>query len=260
MNLVSQGFYVTKNLHFLLKEGTALTAKKFSLCMVSAGLDALATRRFAFLHKSEQERYETFVYTARKHNFLLGRYAAKKALLKFLDITKIEKDFAISNGVTGAPYFNALPLNISIAHSYDKGVAIVGQAEHPFGIDIEASTQQSLETLDVFSRRELNLFTAGYRDELEKLTILWSSKEALVKLLKIGLTVPLEILELDDIVDTQKGYLEVYYKNFRSMKGFVFKMEEYVISISCYKNMLLPNVVMGSPFFSTKTENLEKII
>jgi 4'-phosphopantetheinyl transferase len=97
------------------------------------------------------------------------KYLADKLNLNYLGIKKDEH---------GKPYLVGSDWQMSLTHSL-KYVAVVMHAAEPIGIDLERKTDKLLRIKNKFlSESELEFAN----DDIEKLTILWSAKEALYKL------------------------------------------------------------------------------
>jgi 4'-phosphopantetheinyl transferase len=97
------------------------------------------------------------------------KYLADKLNLNYLGIKKDEH---------GKPYLVGCEWQMSLTHSV-KYVAVVMHATKPLGIDLERKTEKLLRIKNKYlSESELEFAN----DNIEKLTILWSAKEALYKL------------------------------------------------------------------------------
>lgn len=163
-----------------------------------------ATPSAAFLSESEEERFRTFQFAAKKQSFLLGRLAAKTALGALLpepDLRRIE----IHSGVYGQPLVShprAGSLEVTVSHSHGLAVALAFPAEYPMGIDLETISAVSAGTiigeLEASVPEQAWLATAGV-DDATACCVLWTAREALGKALKIGLNSPLGVLALTEI-------------------------------------------------------------
>lgn len=62
------------------------------------------------------------------------------------------------------------------------------------------------------------------------LTLLWTAKEALSKVLRTGLMTPFEIFEISKI-EINDNYTMCYYKNFTQYKAISFTVYKYMCSM-----------------------------
>ncbi|WP_032113934.1 4'-phosphopantetheinyl transferase superfamily protein [Candidatus Paracaedibacter symbiosus] len=70
------------------------------------------------------------------------------------------------------------------------------------------------------------------------LTLFWTVKEALSKVIKCGFTIPSELLEIGDI-QLKENYVESKFKNFQQYQALSFSVANYVCSIVHPKNSVL---------------------
>lgn len=158
----------------------------------------------AMLSDAEQAQFAALRFAPKRHSFLLGRLAAKRALGALLtepDLRRID----IYNGVFGQPlvrHARAGGVDVTVSHSHGMAVALAFPAEWPIGIDLERVSAQSADTvlgeLDA-SAAEQAWIDTGAADRVTACGVLWSAREALGKSMKIGLNCPLGILALGEI-------------------------------------------------------------
>ncbi len=213
--------------------------RKAYFAMVKFPPQQLYDMRQDILHKNEIEQLEDMSYRRRRHSFLLGRYAAKLALAKYFgesDLSSIE----VKRGVFSQPivcHFKG-PAQIGISHADDHGAAVAFPEDHPMGIDIE--------TIDLDRIGAINEWLSDTEQEsiqcnetLKELGafMLWSSKEAISKVLKTGLTTPFSVYEISKIDLESHSHEEQFrfvshFKNFAQYKGitYVNRAEQYVLS------------------------------
>ncbi|MBY0273078.1 MAG: 4'-phosphopantetheinyl transferase superfamily protein [Alphaproteobacteria bacterium] len=219
--------------HLKLEEGTE-EWEKFkltSLVLIKGDLKTLEAESSSFLHWKEKEVLNSYVHEARRHSFLLGRYASKKAFFSFSKSHIPSNTLQVSNGFMGQPYFIDYPYHLSISHSEQFGAAMVGKYGFPFAIDIEVFNKSKSVFEDIFSFNELSLnFPKNWTEEDKKLA-LWSAKEALVKFLKIGFTTDMNILEILEVAQLENSLIRIKFKKFHALQTFVLKSEEYVFTI-----------------------------
>jgi 4'-phosphopantetheinyl transferase len=177
------------------------------------------SRRPPFLSLSEGKVLAKLRYPKRRREWLLGRWTAKQLLrrsypaYRALPLTEI----SVANDPDGAPFFvvageGRLPLSLSISHRDDRAFcAIMSQLPPPdhssrFGLLAVGADIERIEARDPAFVRDF--FTAGEaervlhcpdatRDAL--VTIIWSAKEAVLKVLRLGLTVDTRRVEIRSV-------------------------------------------------------------
>ena len=157
----------------------------------------------------------------RRRDWLLGRWTAKHLLQAYLGQiihTQVPLDaLAIGNDPDGAPYAatlrSRLPISLSISHSggysfcavaplfSDCALAGAPTEKIEIGADIERIEHRGREFVaDFFTPDELNQVDhapESFRDTL--VTIIWSAKEAMLKALRLGLTVDTRCIDVEAI-------------------------------------------------------------
>ena len=145
-----------------------------------------------FLTNYELKQYQGFTMEKRAAEWLAGRYAAKQLAMDFF--TYPMKKMQIKNAKHGMPVLQVEGgnhLTISITHSGDYAAAAIALAEDYIGIDIEKVEERPESwAKEYFTEKELTVNTPAF------LTELWAKKEAILKLLQIGLTVPTKEIEI----------------------------------------------------------------
>lgn len=239
-----------------LNDGSVLSlnlsrnGKKVPACLafsLALDLPAIAKDLGAFLHRNEIDYYQVLKFPLRRTSFLLGRHAAKKAVAAFLeesDPSRIE----ICIGTFNQPivnYGSSERPELTIAHCQDAAVAIAFQSGHPMGVDleyIEADRSQVLETQ--FTPSELERLKLMPEVQKDAYYLLWTVKEALSKTLKCGLTVPISILEVEQIVQDDVHAYTCLFRNFAQYQARSWIQSRHVLSIVLPKN----THVMVNPF------------
>ena len=148
----------------------------------------------SLLSPEEKKLFTTFTYPKRRREWLGGRLAAKSAVLQLLqvDITiKTLPELSILPTENGSPQLsssifggNKLPA-LSISHSNRFAVAMATKAKS-CGIDIQKISEKTERVADRFSEPDELLLLQNHTPLLntqERLTLLWSAKEALKKAL-----------------------------------------------------------------------------
>lgn len=187
-----------------------------------------------YLHPKEKEYYDTLTVENRMKSYLMGRYAAKKAVLFCTRNNNLESIF-IQWGIFNQPIVTGDHCNniqVSITHSGDYGAAIAFPENLPVGIDIEQVDPRRIDVLEnQISLQEKELLKSGLHSYNKKLTMLWTVKEALSKILRTGLTATYDIFEVDKIKYKEDRVVN-YFKNFPQYCAISFELEDtYICSI-----------------------------
>ena len=139
-----------------------------------------------FLTTFESKQYKNFTVEKRAVEWLAGRYAVKQLASEFFNLPF--KKMQIKNAKNGSPILQAEGgnhLTISISHRGDYAAAAISLTGDLIGIDVEKIEPRPQGWAEqYFSKEELIAGDDAY------LTELWAKKEAVLKLLGLGLTVP----------------------------------------------------------------------
>ncbi|MGY0035198.1 4'-phosphopantetheinyl transferase family protein [Pedobacter sp. NJ-S-72] len=156
----------------------------------------------SFLHMNELSFFDTLKVSKVQHSYLLGRYAAKRALGAFTD-NPVLTDAQVSSGIFQQPVLylaNGGNIQLSIAHTSEMGIAVVFPEGHPMGVDVETVDEKQSETIrEVLTPGELNKLGLIHIDVNNSLTLLWTMKEALSKVLRTGLMTPFQLYEIESV-------------------------------------------------------------
>ncbi len=165
---------------------------------------ALRDRCGTFLHQRELEYFRTLPTERRRRSYLLGRHAAKEALLARAgvdDATRIE----IVAGVFQQPVVRPglpEPLGITITHSGRLACAVAFPEQHPMAIDVEDDDPDRTATMaSQILPGEFDRARSAWRHGAPHATMIWTAKEALSKVLRCGLTVPFPLLAVTNLVE-----------------------------------------------------------
>lgn len=167
------------------------------------------------LTESERVRFDEFRFEKRRHEWLLGRLAAKALVCRLLrqrfgislPLGAVEigsrpdgAPVALNAALTGAlpfPQAARLPLELSISHS--RGAALCAAfwrsgdptAPRAIGVDLETIERRDAGLFDDYftpaERRFCENGPASTRDD--RSTLVWAGKEALLKATGIGLRI-----------------------------------------------------------------------
>ncbi|MBO7453895.1 MAG: 4'-phosphopantetheinyl transferase superfamily protein [Alphaproteobacteria bacterium] len=180
---------------------------------------------FGILSSKELNIYSGFTSLKRKHEFISGRIACKKAFFKLTsqNETCFEKFTSISvlNGKSGAPFIENSDLFVSISHSH--GVAIASVGEKTVGVDIEKTDPKRISALKRMS--EESLF-----EDVCDLTVLWTLKESLGKALHTGIIEDFSHYDIKNL-RYENGVYRCNFKNFSSFSGTAITNGQYAITI-----------------------------
>jgi 4'-phosphopantetheinyl transferase len=207
---------------------------KAGLCLCEFSMFARYEEIVGFLHPKERKYYETLKFQKRIRSYLIGRLAAKKAIASMVGDDNLA-NILIQTGIFTQPiatYEGKQNIQVSISHCDDIGAAIAFPEAHPMGIDIEKISIKQNEAIErEVTESEIRLIKKLPFSYEIMLTLLWTVKEALSKVLKTGLMTPFKIYEVDKI-EIQHDYMLCTYKNFAQYKVISFIMGDYICSIT----------------------------
>lgn len=204
-----------------------------------------------WLHHHEKSQLEKFRFEKRYTEWLGGRICAKQSLRTFLrdkrqDVNVIpeHRQYYTQSEESGRPFFsasNGLDLNfpdLSISHSKDYAAALTSSTA--CGIDIQFSAQNLLRVQEKFcSTDESHILQKQLPTlaPLSQLTLIWSAKEAVKKMLSPGGIPGFQELQLCK-VEPQNHKDHILH--FRSTKtkysipvSTTMTKDSYVVAICC---------------------------
>ena len=161
--------------------------------------------RLDWLTPEERARYEGFRFDKRQQDWLLGRWAAKQALLELTELPQSDiTRFEILSASSGAPVasLDGRPYDtgLSISHSNGRAFSVVSSETTELGCDVELVEPRSAAFVETFftaaERERVQRAAAEYRDIL--VTMIWSAKESTLKALRTGLKVDTRSVEVID--------------------------------------------------------------
>lgn len=217
-----------------------------AIAIVNQTLTELKNIRYSFLHPNELNFFDTLKFEKAQHSYLLGRFAAKSAWSAFAEnglMTAAE----ITAGIFQQPVLY-LPdggnVQLSIGHTEKIGMAIVYPESHPMGIDAEFIDAAQSETIrGVIALKEQGKLHLIHSEESKSLTLLWTIKEALSKVLKTGLMTPFELFEVENI-QHQEDILICDFINFPQYKSISWLDGGYAWSIVLPRKSMLDLAVL----------------
>jgi phosphopantetheinyl transferase len=184
------------------------------------------------LHPKEREIYYSYTHESRRRSYLAGRYAAKRAVALYSKESDLSRIW-IARGVFGQPVvIYGHNIQVSITHCDDAAAAIAFSERIPLGIDMERVRRDSVPALEdqVTSREKQLLHALSHSDEIS-LSLLWTVKEALSKVLRTGLTLPFRILELKEL-EYRNGVYVSTFENFYQYETVSVLFLPYVCSVT----------------------------
>ena len=217
-----------------------------------ASFDSLLAVIAQYLHASELGVYRTFLHDRRRESFLRGRYIAKQVLLNYLR-EKNPRRIRLESGVFDHPLVvHSAPSTpqISLSHTRGWAAGLAFSEAHPMGLDLEAITSSSAETIhSQVTAHEIGLHRTLADDENTFYTRLWTIKEALSKVLKTGLTTPFEVYQVETLRACD-GYTVGTFRNFGQYKALSFRWKNNLCSVILPREtycVLPPTLVGGRP-------------
>lgn len=200
---------------------------------------ALRERAEAILHPAELAYFRPLPAEARRVSFLLGRYAAKCALLRRLgpvNLSAIEIRFGVfKNPIVCFPLEE--PWHVSITHSDTVACALAFPAAHPMALDLEhidAARTRVMATQCRESERS-ELAAIGLTEDAA-CTVLWTAKEAVSKALGTGMMTPFELFEVQAVESLGGGQFRGLYKAVGQFQFRAWILGDTVLTIALPKN------------------------
>ncbi len=153
------------------------------------------------LHAQELAYWQHLRALRRRQSFLLGRYAAKRALSALAPGTE-PSQLHIRTGILGQPVVEGpTSLEVSITHADGVFCALAFPAVHPMGVDVEHLDAHRAEVMRTQCLAgEIAEANALLGDATLAAAVLWTAREALSKALRCGMTCPFELLAVKDLV------------------------------------------------------------
>ena len=188
----------------------------------------------AFLCRKELAYYQSLKFERRKSSYLLGRMAAKKALGQLYPHIKYE-NMHIAFGVFDFPTIKDTSfgrnMQVSISHAGGLALALAFPEEHPMGVDMERVDTKQTEAIEgQMTTQDIAFLQANQLYSKDGLTLLWSMKEALSKVLKTGFMIDFQLLEINSLEIQGKQYIATF-RHFPQYKalGYIHNGFTYAI-------------------------------
>lgn len=157
----------------------------------------------AWLGPRELITLERFRVPKRLREWRLGRWTAKCVVASALRADfRSFSELEVTASSDGAPEVtlggHPAPVSISISHSDEVGLAVVGPSHLALGCDVESVGERSPTFVaDYFTAPEAALVETSDAGEHDRLaTLVWSAKESALKVLRTGLRADTRSIEI----------------------------------------------------------------
>ncbi len=159
-----------------------------------------------WLDREERKLWNSFGSARRQEHFLLGRVAAKRALLA-LEKGHLPTKTALLPGHLGQPTWRDLSWRTSLTHSGSGedsiAMAVTGAPTLPLALDLEALSPER-NRLSLLRRRLPAAERFSTPNPMAAVIGVWSAKECLGKVLGTGIGVAPSVLALQRIHSTRR--------------------------------------------------------
>lgn len=210
-----------------LKRGTMIY--KGILGITNIEYEMLKGKKEGILDREEHHHFKLLSDNRLKESFLRSRFICKMSVANY---THAENLLAVKirYGVFNQPLLDG-PNSVSISHSEKFAACIVFPDELPMGLDLETIRIDAEEIIESQLTKEEIHFARSLPEEIKySYTRYWTTKEALSKVLKTGLTIPFQLLEIEK-VEFGKGFDISYFKNFIQYKSITYTIRDIMISL-----------------------------
>lgn len=179
----------------------------------------------------------------RRQSYLLGRVAAKRAVLRYLGEAD-PRAVVVDRGVFQQPIVRAAAFDVpgvSVSHTDGWAVAVAHPAGHPLAVDVEALTPDRAATV----RAHLTPDEAAILERAGvSPTVLWAMKEGLGKVLLCGLTVPLDVLAVSGLATDADGRAAGTFRHFLQYRGVGWEEAGHAVAVVLPRATVLGVVVL----------------
>ncbi|WP_375332160.1 4'-phosphopantetheinyl transferase family protein [Candidatus Tisiphia endosymbiont of Temnostethus pusillus] len=155
--------------------------------------------QYSYLSTDEKERAEKFYFARDKIKFIQGRCLLRSIIAGYTGISVNDVQFKYNE--YGKPKLknNIIGLSFNVSHSHEL-LVLAFTRHNEVGIDIELTKEDDVSWLinaNIFTNSEINLFKDLVNSNTREIFYkLWSGKEAYLKALGIGLSIPLNSVEI----------------------------------------------------------------
>jgi len=176
--------------------------------------------QLTYLSSEEKERAAKFYFAKDKIRFIQNRYLLRFIIAKYLAIQISEVEFKYNK--YGKPQLadDEAKLFFNISHSHGFTVLAFSR-EYELGIDVELVNREEdincFINTDIFTPGEINWLKSQTGSNISAACYkLWSAKEAYVKALGIGLTIPLNSIETNIVEENGIRLLDIKAESCKS--------------------------------------------
>lgn len=199
------------------------------LCYSNSYDDYLQTK--VFLHPKEIAYLDKLTFKNRIKSYLAGRYAGKNAV-SLLSGEERLSSIEIEPGIFHQPIVHGLETQVTISHCDDLGMALAYGDVCPLGVDIERiQTDKEVVLAGQMTDEEHMVMKSLPFSSVHSLTLFWSVKESLSKVLKTGFTSPIDIFSIRT-VEVAQPVITSYFNYFPQFCTTSFFFSSYVCSIT----------------------------
>ncbi|MBD3225123.1 MAG: 4'-phosphopantetheinyl transferase superfamily protein [Caldithrix sp.] len=199
----------------------------------------------AFLNEQEKKRADRFRFEKDRQHFIAARGQMKFLLGEYLMCNP--DDIHLHFTEYGKPYLEHRKLYFNISHSHKLALLAI-RKNYEVGIDIEWK-HRNIEPLKIagrfFSQVEQDeLFSLNPKQQTDGFFKCWSSKEAFIKAVGLGLSMPLRSFDVVLNPEREANLLDVRHSGYAADNWQLFNIDthnEYASAIVVQKpvNLLL---------------------
>jgi len=209
-----------------------------------------------WLTDREREYVAGIRFTKRRTEFLLRRWSGKCAVaarLRMGDGHELLARIEIANRASGAPYvlIDGAPLDVEVSLSDRAGwsVCLVGSDLGRLGCDLEIVEPRSSGFVADFLTPAEQRYVAGHAEPHAAANLVWSAKEAALKVLQTGLrrdTRSVEIVVGEPHPDHGWGGLEVHSREGQVFPGWWRREGVFLLTVAAERAVPVPELLTGS--------------
>lgn len=194
----------------------------------------------SILSADEMREYLQKKSDKRKSEFYWSRTLAKTILRSLYKEEHKLTDIKIAKGYLNNPIIKSKEqgYGLGITHCDDYAAIIVFPEEMVLGLDMEKLDLKKVKSINtILTDKERKLCPLNY--EYDNFVIAaWTMKEALVKFLKLGLSVNFDVMQISSVEWTDSGF-KSSYRYFPTLEAYTFFEEDFVYTIVCTNNFAL---------------------
>jgi 4'-phosphopantetheinyl transferase len=221
-----------------------------SLCLNQMSYEELCIEQSSrpFLHLDELDYFDSLPPSARRESYLMGRYCVKQAARHYAKQDVLGATMLIRYGVFHQPLLQSPHISnvqISVTHTSGFGGALVVDEAHPMAIDMERPGMQQIDVVNsqITEGEKALLSLVPWREMGWAHTWLWTVKEALGKVLRTGLMVPMHLYEVRCLRHTG-NCIVAEFVHFTQYKVISFVWNLVIVSIVLPRRTELHTVLL----------------